>query len=50
MVGAVMCLFGHSIPIESINIFVGIGCALSWISVEKYIEHSPKLSFFSRTI
>jgi len=45
-----MCLFGSSIPLDSISLFVGLGCALSWISTEKYIEHSPRLSFFSRTI
>ena len=45
-----MCLFGSSIPLDSISLFVGLGCALSWISTSKYIEHSPKLSFFSRTI
>lgn len=50
LIGAIMCLFGSSIPLDSISLFVGLGCALSWISTEKYIEHSPRLSFFSRTI
>jgi hypothetical protein len=48
--GAVMCLSRDYVPIGSLQLFVGLGTFLSWVSVTKYIEHSPHLSFFSRTI
>ena len=50
MIGAVMSLFRDAVPLGSLELFVGIGCFLCWVSVTKYIEHYPKLSFFSRTI
>lgn len=45
-----MCLFRDPVPFATLTIFVGIGCFLCWVSITKYIEHSPHLSFFSRTI
>lgn len=50
IVGAFMCLFRDYVGLSSLEIFVGLGTALCWISVTKYIEHSPKISYFSRTI
>ena len=50
MTGAVMSLFRGPVPLGSLELFIGIGAFLCWVSITKYIEHSPHLSFFSRTI
>lgn len=47
----VFTLFARDyIPLSSMQIFVGIGCSLSWFSLSKYIEHASEYSYFSRTI
>jgi len=50
MIGALMCLLNKEVALPTLQLFVGLGCALCWFSVSKFIEHSPHLSFFSRTI
>ena len=45
-----MCLVNGPVPLKTIQLFVGLGCAFCWFSSSKFIEHSPHLSFFSRTI
>jgi len=45
-----MSLFRDPVPLATLQLFVGLGCFMCWISVTKYIEHSKDLSFFSRTI
>lgn len=45
-----MCLYRDIVPLASLQIFVGIGTFLCWVSITKYIEHSSNISFFSRTI
>ncbi len=45
-----MSIFKGFIPLGSLDLFVGLGCALCWVTITKYIEHSPSLSVFSRTI
>lgn len=45
-----MCLVNGPIPLKTIQLFVGLGCAFCWFSSSKLIEHSPHLSYFSRTI
>lgn len=48
--GALMCFYRDIVPLGSVQIFVGIGTFLCWVSITKYIEHSSNISFFSRTI
>lgn len=50
MTGAVMCLYRDYVGLSSLQLFVGLGTFFCWVSVTKYIEHSPSISFFSRTI
>lgn len=50
IVGAIMCLARDYVGLSVLQLFVGLGAAFCWISVTKYIEHSPKISYFSRTI
>lgn len=50
IIGALMCLVNGPVPLQTLQVFIGIGCALCWFSASKFIEHSPHLSFFSRTI
>ena len=45
-----MCLNRDYVPLGSLELFVGIGTFLCWVSVTKYIEHSATISVFSRTI
>ena len=50
MTGALMCIYRDIVPLGSLELFVGIGTFLCWVSITKYIEHSSTISFFSRTI
>lgn len=45
-----MFIYRDIVPLGSLEIFVGIGTFLCWVSITKYIEHSSTISFFSRTI
>ena len=48
--GSFMFVERNIIPLRNAEIFVGLGAFLCWISLSKYIEHSQKYSYFSRTI
>ena len=48
--GSIMFILRDITPLHTLELFVGLGCFLAWISISRYIEHAPEYSYFSRTI